>query len=224
MGFRAVLIQSVTEFLPVSSGAHLLLFCKGFVSPELLHLGTIIPVLIYFRRSLFKYFFQVVIGTLPVVCIGYLIKKYTNYSGMLYLMPWGVLAGVIFSLFSEMIFNASQKKVTFRNAFAIGLVQCFAFIPGFSRLGATLSAARLLGIDRETAATFSFLLSVPASLGAVVLSKPDMGDIIELIPYIFVEAAIGFVVLSLFMRLNSLWLSLMLNAYRLVIFWWLLQG
>jgi undecaprenyl-diphosphatase len=219
---KPILIQAVTEFLPVSSGAHLLLFCKGLVTPEILHLGTIIPTLIYFRRSLFPYFFRVSLGTIPTVLIGYFIKKYTSYTLMASFTKWGMLAGALFMLFAELTPNVTQKKVSFKNAFIIGLFQCLAFIPGFSRLGATLSAARILGIERNESATFSFLLSIPASLGAVVLANPPLNDLITLSPYLALETLVGYASLWSFMRCHNQFVILLLVLYRLLIFWWLL--
>ena len=219
---KAVLVQSVTEFFPVSSGAHLLLFCKGIVTPELLHLGTVIPVLLYFRKELFKNFFTVALATIPAIIIGFLVKKYSSYTDMQDITKWGILLGALFMLFAELTPNATQKKISLKNATLIGFAQCLAFIPGFSRLGSTLSAGRLLGYDRVTTATFGFLLSMPTSLGAVILAKPSTDDLLFISPFIIIETIIGYISLWAFMKLNSRLFILLMVFYRLFLFWMLI--
>ena len=220
---KAVFIQSITEFFPVSSGAHLLLFCKDIETPELLHLGTIIPVLIYFRKDLFKNFFIVSFATIPVITVGWVIKQFSSYVSMQSFTQWGILLGTLWMLFAELTPKAFQKKISYKHAFLIGLAQCLAFIPGFSRLGATLSMARVLEYDRHTAATFSFLLSVPAALGAVILTHPSSKDLFMLSPFIFLETVLGYISLWIFMKIfikfDSRLLMFALIFYRFFIFW-----
>ncbi|USO02221.1 MAG: undecaprenyl-diphosphate phosphatase [Alphaproteobacteria bacterium] len=220
---KAIFIQSVTEFLPVSSSAHLTLFTSGHLAPDLLHFGTLITVVIYFRNFLLQNFFKVCIGSLPAVAIGFAIKKILCID--LYdpqFIKWGLLFGTIFMLFAEFTPSASKTNISIKNAFLIGLMQCFAFIPGFSRLGATLSAARILGYNRQSSAIFSFLLSIPASLGALVLSHPSTDTVIALSPYILLESAIGYIALAFFMKCHGQFLILALAFYRMLLFYMML--
>jgi len=217
--FKAICIQAVAEFFPVSSSVHLFLFTKGSLAPELLHLGTLLSVGLYFRKVLFQNFLAVCIGSIPAIAIGFMIKTlsiplYTNS-----IIKWGLLFGTVFIIFAEFSKSTSKSKISIKDAFLIGLMQCFAFIPGFSRLGATLSAARILGYNRHSSATFSFLLSIPVSLGALVLSQPTLNQIFILSPYIIIEALIGYLALALFMRCNSQILMLGIAFYRMFLFY-----
>ena len=219
MDLRSVLIQAVTEFFPVSSSAHLFLFSKGSLAPELLHFGTIITVIVYFRKELWKHIFTVCIGSIPAIALGYMIKTFSVPLYEKEVIKWGFLLGTLFMIFAEFTTQTSKTKVSFKDAFLVGLMQCFAFIPGFSRLGATLSAARILGYNRSASATFSFLLSIPVSLGALVLSNTTLNTMLALSPYIALEVVVGYLALMVFMKCNSQLLMLALAFYRMFIFY-----
>ena len=189
------IVQGLTEFLPVSSSGHLVLLQNllGVAKPQLmldctLHLGTLLAVCLYFRsdlsrmaQRLWRRDFQdphaslalwVIVGTIPTGLIGILFKDFLErLFGSAALVGWTLLVtGLIVGstrLISEG--HGSRKRVGLWAALAVGLVQGLAITPGISRSGITIVCGLLLGLDRDLAGRFSFLLSIPAIVGAVVL-------------------------------------------------------
>ncbi len=184
------IIQGLTEFIPVSSKGHLVIAQKlmqNFTEPPLLfdavlHLGTAAVIIFYFRKRLKEIFtnarlvLMVVIATIPVAIAGYVFKHkiedlFTNAQ----------LTGVCFIIMGTVLYFAdrqqngvkSASETTWFDALLIGLAQVFALIPGISRSGSTISSGIFRGLDRKFAMEFSFLLSVPAILGAAGLKIKD---------------------------------------------------
>lgn len=201
------LIQGLTEFLPVSSSGHLILIPsllkwrdQGLEMDVALHAGTLMAVCLYFWRDLWsmtKSFFcwqwdsstqlvlALIVATLPVTVLGFALKQLTTIR-----TPWMIaLVGIIFGLLLYGVdrWSTSRRQMhdmTWQRAFWIGLAQAIALFPGVSRSGISMTAARFLGFDRESAAKFSFLLSIPAILGAVTLTTVDvirLGSPIDLV-------------------------------------------
>ncbi len=199
------IVQGATEFLPVSSSGHLVLGShilgfseQGIVFDVLLHLGTLLSVTVVFRKDLlamirapFQYFggaandeqrtyllwdFYVVIATIPAVIIGLTYKDqieslFTSVTTVCLML---IVTGLLM-IISQYIPDRG-RRVNSPRAFLIGCGQAFAIIPGVSRSGTTIFLGMLLGINRETAARFSFIMSIPAILGAAVL---NLGEIIK---------------------------------------------
>ena len=197
------IIQGVTEFLPISSSAHLLLPAEllGWVSQGLafdvaVHVGSLLAVIIYMRNEIanmtvgfFKHGFtseqsaesrlawSVVIATLPVVVCGFLLKDWIELNARTALVMAATTIGFGLLLwYADATAKRSRALVTMgmSNALVIGLAQVLALIPGTSRSGITMTASLMLGFDRESAARFSFLLSIPAILGAGLFSVVDL--------------------------------------------------
>ncbi len=196
------IIQGLTEFLPVSSSGHLVLFQQwlgeafSFKNEALafdlaLHVGTLIPVLYFYRADVkriatsvltvkrdddFNMAVYVVLATIPTGLMGVLLKDHFEQifhsvrAVCIALLFTGVL--LMATKFLERDQNAA-RPITAWMAIAIGVAQGFAITPGISRSGTTIAVALMLGLARERAATFSFLLSIPAILGAVVLTAKD---------------------------------------------------
>jgi len=175
------IVQGLTEFLPVSSSGHLVLvqsILPGFEQPGvlldvILHVGTMAAVLVYFRYEILRMSIAdikyLVVGSIPAVIIGLLFQ---NVIEDLFLST--TVVGVALLVTAAMNFftdraSARREKMNFVDATVIGLGQAFAIIPGISRSGSTIFAGTSMGVDRAKAAQFSFLLSVPAILGAAVL-------------------------------------------------------
>ncbi len=186
-------VQGATEFLPISSSAHLRFVPELFGQSDpgasftaVIQLGTVLAVLIYFYQDLIRIFkagilaiggkrswsdkdsrlfLGITIGTIPIVVMGLLLQDVIrNAFRNLYLVAiLLVIVGLIIWLIDK---YATQSKtaseLTYRQMFLIGVAQSFALIPGVSRSGATIAAARIFKLERKDAARFSFLLSVPA--------------------------------------------------------------
>ena len=183
------IVQSITEFLPVSSSGHLILtrtvmgWDDGNIVLDIaLHIGTLLAVCTYFYKdlkgmllSLFKKGSQLrllgllLLATFPILLIGFF---FGNYVESLFRNPFVICTMLmIFGVFlwladknSSSINNINKMKKT--DALFIGMAQCLALIPGVSRSGVTMTAARIRGINRSDAAHFSMLLSIP-TIGAV---------------------------------------------------------
>ena len=183
--FLAVL-QGITDFLPISTSGHLLLFQRIFGQEEgrftyiiVLHVATLIPVIVvYFNRikSLVKNPFQklmllLVLGTIPAVIAALLLGDVidTLFTGNF--LPYAFLATAVILIVTDKAKQGTKKggEITKRDAICIGIAQAIAIIPGVSRSGSTIGAAVACDIDREEAANFSFMLSIPAAAGATVL-------------------------------------------------------
>jgi undecaprenyl-diphosphatase len=197
-------VQGATEFLPVSSSAHLILARAffgfdgdrfGLAFDVACHVGTLVAVLIYFRRELMdmiaavphlfdpardanaRLIWLLVIGTLPAVAAGLLFKHQIEDSLRTPLVAAVMLAlGSIVFLVAERTGTKTRSDgtLTFAEAAWIGCAQAVALVPGVSRSGITISAALLMGLRRPDAARFIFLLAIPAILGAAASEGPHL--------------------------------------------------
>lgn len=187
-------VQGITEFLPVSSSGHLILVPlltgwpdQGLIIDVATHVGTLVAVLIYFWRDVWKMLVGLVrfaqgrrdqgallagyilIGTIPALAVGYVMDRYVG-DGLrsMEVVAWAMVgfAAVLYTADRTGLMVRRIEHIGFGHAFIIGLAQAVAFIPGTSRSGITMVAARLLGYERADAARFSFLLSIPAICAA----------------------------------------------------------
>ena len=186
------IIQGLTEFLPVSSSGHLEIF-KALLGEEkladesllmtvVLHSATAFSTIIIFRQEIIKiikglfrfkqnesfwFSIKIIISMIPAAIIGFFFKSEVDllFNGNLTIVgSMLILTGIL--LFLADTAKVSEKKINLRSAFLIGLSQAIAIIPGISRSGATISIAVILGVDKENAAKFSFLMVVPLIFGA----------------------------------------------------------
>jgi undecaprenyl-diphosphatase len=199
-------LQGVTEFLPISSSGHLriaseLMFGEdaGASFTAVTQLGTEAAVLVYFARDIvrivtawFRGLFQrdergldyrigwyVIFATIPIGVLGFLFKDQIRTTGR---NLW--LVATVLILFAGVIWLAerygrkerSMDQLTLRDGLVMGLAQCLALVPGVSRSGATASAGLFLGLEREAAFRFSFLLAIPAVTASGLFSLPDAFD------------------------------------------------
>ena len=175
------LVQGLTEFLPVSSSGHLVIaqsLIPGFSQPGvlfdvILHFGTLFSVLYFFRGKIFKisfrYLLLLFIGTIPAVLAGFLFRDQLEL--MFKATKWVGLELIISGFLNLYVDKAKSKKseVSVKDSVWVGVFQAIAIIPGISRSGATIFAGVKRGVNKEKVAEFSFLLSVPAILGANLL-------------------------------------------------------
>ena len=181
------IVQGLTEFLPVSSSGHLVIFQHIFGVEEgpltfdvLVHLGTLVAVIIAFwddvvailRKPFSRMTYLIIIGCIPAALMGfYLEPLFTKAFESLLVVGIGLLiTGFILKISDTVsrrtIFFKEVKETTTWHALFIGLLQGIAIVPGISRSGSTIAGGLLAGLDREWAARYSFLLSIPVILGA----------------------------------------------------------
>jgi len=177
------IIQGITEFLPVSSSSHLIIVSKylDFDNRSLsvdvsLHIGSFIAVITYFRKDIFNFIknkdllFKIIISSIPVMLVGFLLIKFDLIDQLrnTEVIGWTTIIFGIFLYISDKC-NLNKKienDFTFKSAITIGIFQILSLIPGVSRSGITISAARISKFNRYDSAKISFLLSVP-TLAAV---------------------------------------------------------
>ena len=246
------IIQGLTEFLPISSSAHLILPAEilgwheqGLAFDVAVHVGSLLAVIIYFRNDITKLtvgwlthgFSQqqttesklawwIVIATIPGVIFGFLMKDWISFNARS-----AMVIAITTIVFGLLLWYADAKakqiktieKIGLKEAIIIGLAQAVAIIPGTSRSGITMTAGLMLGLDRESSARFSFLLSIPIILGAGLLSVLDLlGDSAKVNwNELLYGAAFSFVAAYLCIVLFLSWISrigmLPFVIYRLVL-------
>ena len=180
------IVQGVSEFLPISSIAHLVLISKYYVFNNqnllidiCLHLGSLLAIIIYFRDDLFnfvknkKFLIKILIGTIPIIPIGYIFFQtgLINQLRNLEVIGWTSFTFGILLYISDKTKIKKKIETDFSNksAIFIGMFQVLALIPGVSRSGITITSGRLLGFNRFDSAKVSFLLSIPTLLAASIL-------------------------------------------------------
>lgn len=177
------IVQGIAEFLPISSSGHLVALSAWFGKPEgsaevniVLHSGTLLAILVFYRQRIGELVLKdrqvlalLVIGTVPAAVLGIWIKQ--NHEGILenallagLMLP--VTAFALMSLPKIMPGKKNYSELGIAAVLFIGFAQAFALLPGISRSGITIVAGSLVGMKRQSAATFSFLLAIPAIAGA----------------------------------------------------------
>ena len=176
-------IQGITEFLPISSSAHLILVSKYFnfnignlTLNVSLHLGSLLAIITYFRKDIFYFtknrnmLLKILISSIPTIIVGFILVKYSlvdflrNYK----LIGWTTLIFAILLYVSDLkqAKKTIQNNYNYKTAIYIGLFQVLSLIPGVSRSGITISGARIFSFNRIDSAKMSFLMSIPI-LGVV---------------------------------------------------------
>ena len=176
-------IQGISEFLPISSAAHLVLVSKyySFNTQNLLidiclHLGSLIAIVVYFRKDLFdivknkKFLIKILIGTIPIIPVGYMLYQ----TGLIEKLRDLKVIGWMTLIFGILLYISDKNKIsqkiesnfTNNSAIVFGLFQVLSLIPGVSRSGITITAGRILGFNRFDSAKISFFLAIPALFAA----------------------------------------------------------
>ena len=185
------IVQGISEFLPISSSAHLFLISEiyKFESQSLLidiglHLGSLLAIILYFRNDLLdifnnkNLFFLIALGSIPLIIFGLIIYKtrLIDHLRNVEIIAWMTLIFAIILYFADKL--KVKKKIetdlTIKSIIIIGIFQILALIPGVSRSGIVITAGRLINFDRYDSAKISFYLSIPAVAGASFLSLKDI--------------------------------------------------
>ena len=205
--FILAIIQGVSEFIPVSSSAHLILFSKiynfNISSLQLdisLHLGSLIAIIFYFRGDLFNFAknkslaILIIVGSIPLIIVGYIFYStgLIDYFRNLKIIAWTTLIFGILLYFSDrsQIKNKLDMKLSYKNILIIGLLQVLAIIPGVSRSGIVITASRFLNFDRIDSSKIAFYLSIPALGGASFLGLKDVFETGIILNLIFIYSII----------------------------------
>ncbi len=222
--------QGIAEFLPISSSAHLVVLenffgtkTGGFETHVALHFGSLLALFIYFLKDIFLMCFGIwvydikrlkkhpgkqyrnlawilIFSSVPALIVGFLIKKiFGSTSESIFVMG---IASIVFGLFLIIADSNPVKDrfVTYKRGLFIGIAQCFAFIPGASRSGMCLTAARFLGLNRVEATRFSFLMAIPTILGAsalVMIDTPNPKEIFTASQLILIGITTGLGILTI---------------------------
>ena len=180
------IIQGISEYLPVSSAAHLVLVSKYYVFTNqsllidiCLHLGSLIAIIFYFRNDILNFIqnkdflIKILIGTIPIIPVGYIAFQ----TGLINQLRNLKVIGWMSLIFGILLYVSDRSKIakkidtafTNKSAIFIGLFQILALIPGVSRSGITITSGRLLGFNRFDSAKISFFLSIPTLAAASLL-------------------------------------------------------
>ena len=225
-------IQGISEFLPISSSAHLILVSSlydlktsSLLIDISLHLGSLLAIIFFFRRELFdlkhnqKLLKLIIIGSIPLILFGYILysTELIYHLRNIKIIAWATL------FFGVVLYFADQRKIDqnistnldIRSILFIGLFQILALIPGVSRAGITMTAARFLNFNRVDSGKISFLLSIPALSGASFLGLWDIpSEAIEINTLIIIAIIFSF----LFSYLTVKFFLNYINKFSLKIF------
>lgn len=225
------IVQGLAEFLPISSSGHLALLEHLFHLSQsqrlsytaFFHLGTFLALLFYFRKKIYylitdtfnytsrekqkvslKTILLIIVGTIPIGIVGHLLKNQidTSFQNPLYSAIFLLITGVV--LFLTKFSKEIKTDINYSDAVLIGLAQAIAVFPGISRSGATISIALFLGLPSEKSFEFSFLLSIPAVLGANILLLKDISFNLSTLTIVFsliIPFIVGIISLSLLQKI-----------------------
>ena len=233
-------IQGISEFLPVSSAAHVILISKyySFVNQNLLidiclHLGSLVAIIFYFRQDLFNFIknknflIKILIGTIPIIPIGYIMYQsgIINQLRNLEVIGWSSLVfGIVLYLSDRTkVTKKIDTEFTNKSAIFIGFFQVLALLPGVSRAGITITSGRMLGFNRVDSAKISFFLSIPtlaaaSLLGVYKIFKEGSAELnfLAIIAVIF-SFIFSYITIALFFKFISKFSLNVFIIYRIIL-------
>ena len=232
-------IQGISEFLPISSSAHLIIISSlydlktsSLLIDISLHLGSLLAIIFFFKKDLFdlrnnkKLLYLIIIGSTPLVLFGYILYS----TELIYLLRDIRIIAWTTLIFGIILYIADQNRIeknissnlNFKSIMLIGLFQIFALVPGVSRAGITMTGARILTFNRFDSAKISFLLSIPALAGASFLGLKDAFNQSIEINYLIIIAVIlsflfSYITVKFFLKyINKFSLNIFV-IYRMII-------
>ena len=242
------LVQGFAEFLPISSSGHLILLSNWFGIEDnvifysvMLHLGTLVPVIIVLWKQVldifkkpFKLFGYLVIATIPAGVLGIIFSKAIDLDALFTNNIWLLSISFLFTA-GEMIFSEIRAKrtqmsneINTKTAFIMGCGQAVGVLPGISRSGSTLTAGNIAKVDKTHNANFTFLMSIPIILAAVLLEGFDFAtsgtaigiDIVPLVLGVLTAMISGYIAITFMLKIikkaNYKWFSLYLAIISIV--------
>jgi undecaprenyl-diphosphatase len=241
------IVEGLTEFLPVSSTGHLILASEllGYDASiwamfnVIIQLGAILAVVVLYWRTFWavgmgllrneatswRFLRNLIVAFIPAAVIGLALHKYIEaLLGAPKVVAWALLIGGIAILLIERMVKENRfhgiADIPFIRVIGIGFIQCLAMIPGVSRSGATIMGALTLGVERRTAAEFSFFLAIPTMLGASALELLKNGDRLTSAAVGWDSIALGFVVSFIVALLVIKWFVGLVSRHGFVAFAW----
>ena len=232
-------VQGISEFLPISSSAHLILVSdlydlksSSLLIDISLHLGSLLAIIFFFRKDLFdlrnnkKILSLIIVGSIPLIIFGYILHS----TELIYLLRNIKVIAWTTLIFGIILFFADQKKINqnihtnlnIKSIIFIGIFQILALVPGVSRAGITMTAARFLKFNRVDSSKISFLLSIPALAGASFLGLKDAFNQSIEINYLIIVAVIlsflfSYITVKFFLNyINKFSLNIFI-IYRIII-------
>jgi undecaprenyl-diphosphatase len=216
------LIQGLTEFIPVSSSAHLAILPnlfhwqdQGLMMDVAVHFGTLLSVMLYFRKDVAKMFvgaidtvrfqetadrtlfLQLVVATIPLVIAGAAVSALFGHVRQIEIMAYTSIGFglLLYVVDKHVVITKTLTDMNYRSAFLIGLGQCLAVIPGTSRAGSSMTTLRALGYNRVDTARFSCFLSIPAVIAASALMGYKLTKVeqVDIYTDVVIAAALSFV-------------------------------
>ena len=236
------IVQGLTEFLPVSSSGHIEIFkeilnfsfdsSNGLFFTLILHLATAMSALIYFwvdvkkiinsilkfkRDKNFNFSIMILVSMIPAGLVGFLYEDKINqlFNGNLLLVGSMLVVTSILLFISDKIKNL-DKELTVKNAFIIGIAQAFAILPGISRSGSTIATSIFLGVNRDLAAKFSFLMVIPVIVGSSL--KMIIYDELVFEKTILINYVIGFISALVSGYYACKWMIILVKKSKLIYF------
>ena len=238
--FILSLVQGITEFLPISSSSHLILVSKyinfenqGLSFDISLHIGSFLAVITYFRKDIINFiknkdlFYKIFISSIPVMLVGFFLIKYNLIDRLrnIQVIGWAtIIFGILLFVSDKMSLDKKiEKNFSYSSAIIIGILQIASLIPGVSRSGIGITAARFLQFDRYDSAKISFLLSVPI-LAAVslfgisnLINSNNLSFSILNLTAIFLSFIFSYVTIKFFLQYIKKFSLNIFVIYRLVI-------
>ncbi len=250
--FLLSIVQGITELLPISSSGHLILTSKlldfdisgDFFFLSVLHLGTTLAIIVFYRKILFKNFFtkekwmfflKLLLASIPAGIAGFFLDDFISSTlhNNKVIAVFLIIVGILFIIFENIKSKGktqNPKDIPLWKMFLIGVGQTLALVPGTSRSGITTLTGMVLGLEKYSAFKFSFILGIPVLLGSSVyeivktyLSRTDPSfltaslSIVKIAPFVLITFIIGYLSLMLVSKFKKKkWLTVF-GVYRIVI-------
>lgn len=231
--------QGITEFLPISSSAHLILISKylSFNNENItldisLHLGSLIAVIFFFKKEIINFFgnkslfIKVFFSSLPTLIVGYLLIKFKLTEQLRSVQVIGIttiLFGLLLYLSDKSRSHKSINELSLNNCIIIGIFQIFSLIPGVSRSGVTITGARFLNVNRVDSAKISFLFSIPVLMAVSsygifnIIENQNLEITIQNILAIFFSFSFSYITLKYFIKFLQKFTLVSFVLYRVIL-------